>query len=263
MVGLATVGIYRPKVTRVRVADRLGSLCIPTATAWPLRLKTSSRRASQPRRVAWPSRPFPTRNGGTTSCAAVFCVAILGGAVCVCAVERGLLHEVLLDCLQLLRCHVVNELILASGLLACLHLGLLDCLFQVLLARGLAIKHVVDRSLFVERHLAQAGAHLQDVDTAVSGAHGDDAATLVCRKRREAAVGDLHRECGLVVLVVQVPHIHRAVHLDGVEHARPCRRPRAAGEVRVVVLCRQDGRLDGSVVRPHTGRPVAYTEEVL
>mmetsp|Transcript_38147 Transcript_38147/g.96525 ORF Transcript_38147/g.96525 Transcript_38147/m.96525 type:complete len:481 (+) Transcript_38147:85-1527(+) len=189
---------------------------------------------------------------------------------CCCAVAahgrallRGGGEKVLLQVRQLLGRDVVHHVVLARRLLARLHLGLLDRLLQVLLTLRLTVKHGVDGALLVQRHLAQPAAQLQDGHRAVGRADRHGGAALVRRKRGERVVRHLHRERGLVVLVVQVPHIQRAVHLDGEEHAGAGGRPRASGEVGGVVLGGEDGRLDRRVVGPHARGPVADGQEVL
>ena len=92
---------------------------------------------------------------------------------------------------------------------------------------------------------------LEDGDTAVRGPHCNVAAQLVGGERGEAAVRHLYGQRGLVVLVVQVPDVHRPVHLDGEEDPRSCGRPGATSEVGVVVPCGQDGGLHGCVIRPY------------
>eukprot|EP00966_Prymnesium_polylepis_P041924 973491-Prymnesium_polylepis.1 len=60
------------------------------------------------------------------------------------------------------------------------------------------------------------------------------------RARAGPGCARLQRECGVVLLVVVVPHVERAVHLGRDEHARPCGRPRGVEHVVLEVFRRHD-----------------------
>mmetsp|Transcript_1261 Transcript_1261/g.5587 ORF Transcript_1261/g.5587 Transcript_1261/m.5587 type:complete len:398 (+) Transcript_1261:586-1779(+) len=140
---------------------------------------------------------------------------------------------------------------------------------QVLLPARLALEHLVDRLLLVGLHHAEALAELHERRGAVGGADGDEpsrgrirrGAVALDVKRGQRFVRHLHAQRRVVLLVVVVPHVHLAVHLDREKDTRARGRPRATREVRPVVPRGHDRRLD--VLHPHPRGPVPDGHEVL
>mmetsp|Transcript_11890 Transcript_11890/g.46036 ORF Transcript_11890/g.46036 Transcript_11890/m.46036 type:complete len:311 (+) Transcript_11890:659-1591(+) len=140
---------------------------------------------------------------------------------------------------------------------------------EVLLPARLALEHLVDGGLLVWLHDGETVAELHESRAAVGGADGDEppgsrirgGALALDVERGQRLVRHLDAQRRVALLVVVVPHVHLAVHLDGEENARPRGRPRASREVRPVVPRRHDRGLD--VLHPHPRGPVPDRHEVL
>mmetsp|Transcript_38570 Transcript_38570/g.96269 ORF Transcript_38570/g.96269 Transcript_38570/m.96269 type:complete len:245 (+) Transcript_38570:283-1017(+) len=210
---------------RARDANAAGHRAATFAS--PVAARPAGRRAPQPKRC---------RDGVHATPAA-------------CLTRRGVLcgglarlhrrPKLLLDLLELLLPrhlvlhHVVRRRL---GLLLLLLAQLLGAHLEVLLALRLALEHLRDGDLLVRLHDHEGLAQLEQVDGAVDRARGEVLALLLHVDREEAVVVHLQRECGVVLLVVVVPHVERAVHLGRDEDARPGGRPPRVEHVVLGVL---------------------------
>mmetsp|Transcript_38569 Transcript_38569/g.96262 ORF Transcript_38569/g.96262 Transcript_38569/m.96262 type:complete len:205 (+) Transcript_38569:319-933(+) len=148
------------------------------------------------------------------------------------------LPKLLLDLLHLLLPrHLVDGIARRHLRLALLLLPqLLLSRLEILLALRLSLQHLHHGRLLVRLHRGEALAQLEHVHRAVDRAGGEHGARLLHLHCEEAVVVHLQRECGVVLLVVVVPHVERAVHLGRDEDARPGGRPPRVEHVVLGVL---------------------------
>mmetsp|Transcript_11673 Transcript_11673/g.21030 ORF Transcript_11673/g.21030 Transcript_11673/m.21030 type:complete len:268 (+) Transcript_11673:244-1047(+) len=192
----------------------------------------------------------------------VFVTAVVVAAVFLLSCRRfGVVHKLVLNAREVLVCDGILYSVRLAGLLSSLDFGLLDGLLQVLFPVCFPLKHVGDALFLIRLLLRERVVKLQHGTRPIGCTQRKSLPRRISAHTGEWAVDDLDRERGVVLLEKVVPHVQRAVLLDGKEYPGAPGRPAASRHVRRVILGGNNRR--PQVFRPGPRGPVADGQEEL